>query len=147
MLLRDHQHMVINVSIVVDERVNTIGHKELLLAEGRIKGGYAGGITSIRSSSSMVSHIVESLSRPKLNTECAHEVGCLVESATIPINYISHSFCVAGERGYDAEELLNLKNICDNLPGLPNGREHYHIHLTTVIPREEGEEVRVVLKI
>ena len=33
----------------MDEKVNNIFHKDLLLAEGRIKGGDAGGITSLRS--------------------------------------------------------------------------------------------------
>ena len=41
--------MVINVSIVVDEKVNKLDHKDLLLTEGSRNGGDAGGITSLRS--------------------------------------------------------------------------------------------------
>ena len=44
MLLRDHYNLVINVSIVVDEKVNKLSHIDLLLAEGRRKGGDDGGI-------------------------------------------------------------------------------------------------------
>ena len=103
MLPRYHQHLVTNVSIVVDEKVNNIGHENLLLTEGRIKGGDAGDITYLCSGSGMVFRLVEALSRPKLNAECAHEVGCSMDSAASPINYRSRSFCVTGEGGYDAE--------------------------------------------
>ena len=37
MLPRDHQHLVINVSIVVDEKVNKLGHEDLILVEGSRK--------------------------------------------------------------------------------------------------------------
>ena len=84
----------------------------------------------------MVCCLVEALSRPKINSEFAHEVGCLVDSATSPINYRSRSFCVTGEWGYDAEELLNLMDICEHLHRRLNNREHYHIHMTTVVPGE-----------
>ena len=70
-----------------------------------------------------------------------------VNSAAGSINYIFHSFCVAGERGYDAEELHNMTNIHEPLPRLLNGHEHYNSHLTTVVPGEDGEEVRVALMV
>ena len=127
--------------------MNNISHEDLLLAEGSRKGGDAGCIPSLRSVSGRVFRPVEYLSRPNLNAKCAHKVGCSVDSATSPINYRSRSFCVMGERGYDAEELLNLTDICEQLPRILNGREHYHSHLKTVVPGEEGEEIRVVLKI
>ena len=59
----------------------------------------------------------------------------LEKMLSIPINYISHSLCVAGERGYDDEEVLNLTNICEHLPR------------SLVVPREEGEEFIAVLKL
>ena len=33
-LPEDHQHLIINVSIVVDEKVNKLDHEDLLIAEG-----------------------------------------------------------------------------------------------------------------
>ena len=81
------------------------------------------------------------------STPCAHKVVCSVDNVASYINYRSHSFCVAGERGYDAEELHNLKNVHEPLPRRLNGHEHYNSHLTTVVPGEDGEEVRVVLKL
>ena len=139
--------MVINVSIVVDEKANKLGHKDLLFVEGSRKEGDTGGIPSLRSSSNRVCHLVGALSRPNLNAECAHKVGCLVNSAARPIHSIYRSLCITGERGYDAEDLLNLTNICENLPRRLNGREHHHSHLTTVVTGAEGEEGRLVLKI
>ena len=47
MFPRYHQHLVINVSIVVDEKVNKLGHEDLLLVEGGIKRGDACGIPSL----------------------------------------------------------------------------------------------------
>ena len=120
MLPRYHQHLVINASIVVGEKVNKLGHEDLTLAEGSRKGGDAGGITSLRSC--RFYRLVEAISRPKINAECSHEVGCLVDSAASPINYISHSFCITGERVYDAENIFNLMNICEHLPRCLNGR-------------------------
>ena len=70
-----------------------------------------------------------------------------MDSADRSINYRSCSFYIAGERGYNAEELLNLTNIHEPIPIHLNGHEHYHSHLTIVVPREEGELFRVVLKI
>ena len=131
----------------MDEKVKKIGHKDLLLVECSRKGGDACGITSLRSGSGRVCRLVEAFSCPKRNAECAHEVGCSVDSTASLINCRSRSFRVTGERGYDAEELLNLTDICDGLPRRLNGCEHYHSHLTTVVPGEEGEEVRVVLKL
>ena len=118
----------------MDEKVNKLGHEDLLLDEGSRKGGDAGGIHSLRSGSGRVCCIVENISRPNINAECDHEVDCLVESAAIPINYRSISLCVMGERGYDAEELLNLTDTCEHLPRRLNSRENYHIHLTKVVP-------------
>ena len=63
MLPRDHQHLVINFSIVMDEKVKKIGHKDLLLVEVSRKGGDACGINSLRSGSSRVCRLVN------LNTE------------------------------------------------------------------------------
>ena len=103
-------------------KVNKIDHEDLLIAEGSRKGGGAYGIPSLRSGRAC--RLVEALSRPKLNTEWAHEVGCLVDSAASPINCRSRSFCIASERVYDAEKLLNLMNICAHLPIRLNGREH-----------------------
>ena len=134
MLPRDHQHLVINVSIVVDEKLNKLGHKDLLLAEVIRKGGDAGGRPSLCSGSNRVYLLVDDLSRPNLNSKCAHEVVFLVDSVISPINYRSRSFCVAGERGYDSEELLNLTNICENLPRRLNIQENYHSNMTTVVP-------------
>ena len=91
-ILSDHQHLVINVSIVVDEKVNKLGDEDLLLLEGIRKGGDAGGIPSLCSSSCRVCRIVEDLSYPNFNAECAHEVVCLVDSAASPINYRSCNF-------------------------------------------------------
>ena len=145
MLPKDHQNLVINVSVVVDEKVNKLGNEDLLLAEGSRKGGDSGGIISLRIG--RVCRLIEALSRRKLNSECVHEVSCLLDSASSSINYRSSSFCVAGERGYDSEELLNLVNICKHLPRRLNGCENYHIHLETVVPGEEVEEVRVVIKL
>ena len=146
MLHRDHQHLVINVSIAVDEKVNKIGPEGLILAGGIIKGGDTGGIPSLRSGISKVCRLVEDLSRPKIISECAHEVYCLAYSVASPINCRSCSFCVTGERVYDYEVLLNMTNICENLPRRLNSREHYHSHLTTVVPGGECEEVIVVLQ-
>ena len=146
MLPEDHQHLIINVSIVVDKKVNKLDHKDLLLAEGSREGGVAGGITSLCSGSGRLCRLIGALSRSNLNAECAHEISCLVDSAVSLINYRSRSFGVMGERGYDAEELLNLTNICENLPRRLNRREHYHSHLTTVFPGEEGREFRLVLR-
>ena len=126
--------MVINFSIVVDEKVNKLGHEDLRLAEGSRKGGDAGGITSLRNGSGRVCRIVEDISHPNLNAECAHEVGCLVDSAASPINHRSRSFCITYMRFYDAEKLLNMTNICEHLPRRLKGREHYHNHLTAVVP-------------
>ena len=139
--------MVINVSIVVDENLNKLGHEDLLLTEGSRKGGDVGGIPSLHRDSCRVFRLVEYLTCPKTNAECAHEVGCSVDSATSPINYRSCSFCVTGERSYGSEELLNVTDICENLTRHLNGREHYHSDLTMFVPGEEGEEVRVVLKL
>ena len=94
MLPSNHQHPVIYVSIVVDEKVNKLGHEDLLLTEVSRKGGDAGGIPSLCSSIGRVCRLVEALSHPKINSECAHEVGCSVESAASPIDYRSRSFCV-----------------------------------------------------
>ena len=138
MLPRDHHHLVINVNIVVDEKVDKLFHKDLLLSEGSRKGGSAGGIPSLRIG--RVCRLIEGLSFPKLNAECAHEFGCSVYSAASPINYRSHIFCVTGERVYDAKRLINLTNIW-------NSHEHYHSHLTMVVPVEEGKEVILELKI
>ena len=91
--------------------------------------------------------LVESLSSLKLNTECDQEVVCSVYSVSSPINYRSHSFCVMVERGYDDEELINLTDICEQLPRRLNGRDNCHSHLPTVVPGEEGKKVRVVLKL
>ena len=104
-LPRDQQNLVINVSIVVDEKLNKLDHEDVLLVEGIRKGFDTGGIPSLCSGSGRVCRIVEALSYPKLKSKCAHEVICLVESAISSINYRSHSVCVAGERGYDAEKL------------------------------------------
>ena len=70
-----------------------------------------------------------------------------MDSAASSINYRSRSFCVAVERGYHAEELLNLTKIHETLPRHLNGHENYHSHLTMVVTGEEGEQVRAVLKI
>ena len=86
MLPRDHQYLATNISIVVSEKVNKIGHEDLLLAEGRRKGGDTGGIPSLHRGSGRVFRIVEYFYRTKINAKCAHEVGCLVDSAASPIN-------------------------------------------------------------
>ena len=52
-----------------------------------------------------------------------------------------------GERGYDDEELINLTDICEQLPRRLNGRDNCHSHLPTVVLGEEGKKVRVVLKL
>ena len=145
MLPSNQQHLVINASIFVDEKVNKIGHEYLIIAEGSRKGGDAGGIPSLRSYSGRVIRHVEALSYPKLNSGCAHKVGCLLDIAASPRNYRTHNFYVTGERGYDAEELPNLTEICEHLTRRLNGRENYHSHLTTVVLGEEGEEFRVVI--
>ena len=118
----------------MDEKVNKLGHEDLLLAEGIIKGGDNGDIPALRSSSGRVYHIVEALSRPNLNANYAHEVIFFVDSAAIPINYRSRIFCVTGERGYYAEELTNMTEICEHLPIRLNVRDNYHSHPTTVVP-------------
>ena len=89
MLPRYHQHLVINFSIGMDEKANKLGHEGLLLVEGRRKGGDASGIPSLCSSNGRVYRPVEALYRSKLNSECDHEVGCLIDSSAIPISYIS----------------------------------------------------------
>ena len=134
MLPRYHQHLVTNVSIIVEKKVNKLGHEDLLLAEGSKKGVDAGGITSLRSGSGRFFCIVEALFRPNINAKCAHEFGCSVDSATSPINYTSLGFCVTGERGCDAGGLLNLADICEHRPSLLNGCEHYLSHLIMVVP-------------
>ena len=102
MILRDHYHLLINVIIVVYEKVYKLGHKDLLLAEGIIKGGDASGIPSLHID--RVCRLVEALSCSNLNAKCDYEFGCSVDSTTSPINYISCIFCVTGERFYDAEK-------------------------------------------
>ena len=86
MITRYHKHLVINFSIVMDENVNKIGHEDPLLAEVSRKGGDAGGITSLLIGTGRVCCLVEALSRPKINSEWAHEVGCSADSAIRPIN-------------------------------------------------------------
>ena len=56
-------------------------------------------------------------------------------------------FMCYGWDNYDDEELLNMKDICEHLPWRLNKHENYHIHMTTIVPGKEGEEVRVVLKL
>ena len=70
MIPRDHQHLEIDVSIVMDEKVNKLDHEDLILAEGKIKRGDAYGIHSLRSSK--VCSIFEALYRTKINAECSH---------------------------------------------------------------------------
>ena len=106
--------MVINVCIVVDKKVNNLGHEDLLLAGGSRKWGDTGGIPSL--CSGRVCRLVGALSLSKLNAKCSHEVSCSVDSAASPINSRSHRFCITGEIFYDAEKLLNLTNICEHLP-------------------------------
>ena len=70
-----------------------------------------------------------------------------MESSGRPINYWYISLWITGEKGYDNEELPNLKDIYEQLPRRQNNLENYHSYLTTVLPGEEEEEVRVVLKL
>ena len=115
---------MIDVSVVVDEKVNKLGHEDLLFSEGSIKGGDSGGIPSLLRGSGRILSLYEAISCPKLNAQCFHEVGFLVYSATSPINYRYCSFYVTGEWGYDAEELLNMTDIWEHLPRRLNDRGH-----------------------
>ena len=40
-----------------------------------------------------------------------------------------------------------MKDICEHLPRRLNEHDYYHIHMTKIVPGEEGEEVILVLKL
>ena len=86
MIPRDHHNLIINTSIVVDEKVNNLGHEDLLLAECSRKWGYVSGILSLRGGSGRVCRLFEDIYCTNINSECAHGVSCLVDSAASPMN-------------------------------------------------------------